>query len=108
MNVIAIGPLMPSAFCDGSDLTDKSFGVDLFSVSDDYFQWLDSKPEHSVIYVSFGNLAVVKKKQKAEIFHALMESGRPFLWVLRSSNSEEEEIHKMMKNRLNGDRIIVP
>ncbi|XP_022869965.1 crocetin glucosyltransferase, chloroplastic-like [Olea europaea var. sylvestris] len=108
MNVIAVGPLMPSAFCDGSDLTDKSFGVDLFSVSDDYFQWLDSKPERSVIYVSFGSLAVLKKEQKEEIFHALKESERPFFCVLRSSNSEEEEMHKMMENSLNGDGIIVP
>ncbi|XP_022869980.1 crocetin glucosyltransferase, chloroplastic-like isoform X1 [Olea europaea var. sylvestris] len=108
MNVIAVGPLMPSAFCGGSDLTDKSFGGDLFCQSKDYFEWLDSKPKRSVIYVSFGSLAVLKKEQKEEIFHALVESGRPFFWVLRSSNNEEEEVHKMMENGLNGDGIIVP
>ncbi|CAI9776130.1 unnamed protein product [Fraxinus pennsylvanica] len=108
MNVIAVGPLIPSAFCDGSDLTDKSFGGDLFCQSEDYFQWLDLKPNRSVIYVSFGSLAVLNKVQKEEILHALVESGRPFLWVLRSSNSEEEEVHKMMENGLNGDGIIVP
>ncbi|KAL2463388.1 UDP-glycosyltransferase 75D1 [Forsythia ovata] len=108
MNIIAVGPLIPLAFCDRSDLTDKSFGGDLFSKSEDYFQWLDTKPKCSVIYVSFGSLAVLKKEQKEEILHALVESGRPFLWVLRSSNSEEEEVHKMMENGVKGDGIIVP
>ncbi|KAL2469460.1 UDP-glycosyltransferase 75C1 [Abeliophyllum distichum] len=109
-NAISVGPLIPSAFCDGSDLTDKSFGGDLFSKSEDYIQWLDSKPKSSVIYVSFGSLAVLKKEQKEEILHALVESGRPFLWVLRSSNSEEEEeqVHKMIENGVKGDGIIVP
>ncbi|KAL2469456.1 UDP-glycosyltransferase 75D1 [Abeliophyllum distichum] len=108
MNIIAVGPLIPLAFCDGSDLTDKSFGGDLFSKSEDYVQWLDTKPKCSVIYVSFGSVAVIKKEQKEEILHALVESGRPFLWVLRSSNSEEEEVHKTMKNGVKGDGIIVP
>ncbi|CAA3025943.1 crocetin glucosyltransferase, chloroplastic-like [Olea europaea subsp. europaea] len=109
MKVISVGPLIPSAFSDRNDLTDKSFGGDLFRKSEGYFQWLDSKPKGSVIYVSFGSLAVLKKEQKQEILHALVEFGRPFLWVLRPSNSEEEdEVLKMMETGLNGDGITVP
>ncbi|KAI3470047.1 hypothetical protein Pfo_026710 [Paulownia fortunei] len=109
LNVIAIGPLIPSAFCDGNDTTDKSFGGDLFNKNEDYFKWLDSKQEQSVVYVAFGSLVVLNNEQKVEILHGLVESKRSFLWVIRSSDSEEEEMKKMLENELNnGDGIIVP
>ena len=82
MNVVAIGPLVQ---------LDSSISCDLFERSKDYLPWLNSKPEGSVIYVSFGSLATVQKKQMEEIFHGLMESHRPFLWVIRSIESELEE-----------------
>ncbi|KAL6342472.1 hypothetical protein AAG906_011162 [Vitis piasezkii] len=69
MNVVAIGPLMQ---------LDSSISCDLFERSKDYLPWLNSKPEGSVIYVSFGSLATVQKNQMEEIFHGLMESHRPF------------------------------
>ncbi|KAG8369590.1 hypothetical protein BUALT_Bualt14G0029500 [Buddleja alternifolia] len=109
MSVIAIGPLVPSAFLDCNDSTDKSFGGDLFIKNEDYFHWLDSKPEKSVVYVSFGSFVVMSKEQKVEILHGLMESKRPFLWVIRSSeNEEEEEMKKVLENEVNTrDGIIV-
>ncbi|KAJ7979158.1 Glycosyltransferase [Quillaja saponaria] len=99
-NLIAIGPLIPSAFLDGKDPSDNSFGGDLFHVShDDYKQWLDLKSESSVIYISFGSISVLSKKQKEEIARGLLDTGRPFLWVIREKEenkkeeeSEEEEI----------------
>ncbi|KAL6343203.1 hypothetical protein AAG906_021001 [Vitis piasezkii] len=65
MNVVAIGPLMQ---------LDSSISCDLFERSKDYLPWLNSKPEGSVIYVSFGSLATVQKNQMEEIFHGLMET----------------------------------
>ncbi|KAI5653763.1 hypothetical protein M9H77_30950 [Catharanthus roseus] len=95
IQVIPIGPLIPSAFTDGNDPEDKSFGCDLFdSNRSDYLQWLDSKPPHSVIYVSFGSLAVLKKEQKVEILQGLLESGRSFLWIIRPSDDDEDEAVK--------------
>ncbi|EYU27002.1 hypothetical protein ABFS82_07G073400 [Erythranthe guttata] len=100
MNVITIGPLIPSAFSDGNNSTDKSFGGDLFvTKKEDYFKWLDTKPENSVIYVAFGSLVVMNKDQKIEFLHGLVESKRPFLWVIRSSSSDsvdETETKKMI------------
>ncbi|OIT32718.1 hypothetical protein A4A49_56130, partial [Nicotiana attenuata] len=55
---------------------------------------LDSKAEGSVVYISFGGLAV------------LLGSERPFLWVIRSSNEDDK-----IKNEnygLNGKGMIVP
>ncbi|KAA8548349.1 hypothetical protein F0562_000033 [Nyssa sinensis] len=69
--VITIGPLIPSAFYDGDDPSDTSFGCDLFDGSKDYLQWLDSKPKGSVVYVSFGSLAVLQKRQMEEISKGL-------------------------------------
>lgn len=90
-NMIAIGPLVPSALSDGKDPSDTSFGADLFDSSNDYKEWLDSKSESSVIYVSFGSISVLSKKQKQEIGLALLDCGRPFLWVIREQDKKEEE-----------------
>ncbi|KAL3726581.1 hypothetical protein ACJRO7_031479 [Eucalyptus globulus] len=111
MKLFAIGPLIPLAYLDDKDRPlDNSFGCDLFDCSTDYLQWLDSKPASSVIYVSFGSLAVLKKNQMEELCQGLSESGQPFLWVIRPSDtSEQEEIDTMIKGRIDGDSgLIVP
>ncbi|KAL6342434.1 hypothetical protein AAG906_011124 [Vitis piasezkii] len=71
--------------------SDTSFGGDLFRGSKDYIQWLNSNPESSVIYVSFGSISVLSKQQSEEIARGLLDSGRPFLWVIRAKENGEEE-----------------
>uniref|UniRef100_F6I4D3 Glycosyltransferase n=1 Tax=Vitis vinifera TaxID=29760 RepID=F6I4D3_VITVI len=88
---IGVGPLFPTAFLGGKDPSDTSFGGDLFRRSKDYIEWLNSKPESSVIYVSFGSLAVLSKQQSEEIARGLLDSGRPLLWVIRAKEKGEEE-----------------
>lgn len=67
-------------------LQDKSsFGCS----TDDYLNWLDSKPDRSVVYVSFGSIMVLQEAQKEEIVQGLKGSGRPFLWVIRDIKDEE-------------------
>ncbi|KAI3997749.1 hypothetical protein MKX01_007636 [Papaver californicum] len=90
INLIGIGPLIPSAFLDGQDLSDKSFGGDLVTVTttDEYKDWLDSKEEASVIYVSFGSVSVLEHQQMEEIFRGLTECGFPYLWVCREKESK--------------------
>ncbi|XP_061373023.1 phloretin 4'-O-glucosyltransferase-like [Gastrolobium bilobum] len=89
LNMIPIGPLIPSAYLDGKDSTDTSFGGDFFQDSNDYIQWLDSKPGLSVVYVSFGSYFVLSKRQMEEIARALLDCGCPFLWVIREKEEEE-------------------
>ncbi|XP_073300917.1 UDP-glycosyltransferase 75C1-like [Primulina huaijiensis] len=111
MNLIAVGPLIPSAFTRGdvNGSTEKSYGADLFHKNDDYFQWLDDKDEHSVIYISFGSIVVLKKEQKEEILQGLREIKRPFLWVIRTTDREQEYIQKSLEHEVkNGDGLIVP
>ncbi|KAL5542737.1 hypothetical protein UlMin_010447 [Ulmus minor] len=96
VNLIGIGPLIPSAFLDEKDPSDTSFGADLFQCSNDYMEWLNSRPKGSVVYVSFGSFYVLKKSQREELAKGLLDFGRPFLWVIREKqikdqNNEEEE-----------------
>ncbi|VVA36582.1 PREDICTED: crocetin glucosyltransferase [Prunus dulcis] len=98
-NLIGIGPLIPSAFLDGKDPSDTSFGGDLFQKSMDSscIEWLNSKPEGSVIYVSFGSISALSKDQMGEIANGLLDYGRPFLWVIREKeerNGQDNEAEK--------------
>lgn len=88
LNMISIGPLIPSAFLDGKDPTDNSFGGHIFQPSNNCVEWLDSKQENSVVYVSFGSLCVLPKKQMEEIARALLDCGFPFLWVIKEKEEE--------------------
>ena len=45
--------------------------------------WLDRQPPKSVIYVSFGSLAIITKEELLEFWHGLVNSGCRFLWVIR-------------------------
>ncbi|CAK9171807.1 unnamed protein product [Ilex paraguariensis] len=46
-------------------------------------RWLDEQLMKSVLYVSFGSLAVVTRDQLLEFWHGLVNSGKRFLWVMR-------------------------
>ncbi|CAL5214069.1 unnamed protein product [Lathyrus oleraceus] len=94
LNMISIGPLIPSAFLDEKDPTvNTSFGgqAHIFQPSNGYVEWLDSKTEKSVVYVSFGSMSVLSKKQTEEIARALLDCGFPFLWVIREAKEGEKE-----------------
>ncbi|XP_072985994.1 UDP-glycosyltransferase 75C1-like [Typha latifolia] len=81
MEVFAIGPVMSKEIPTGADLFKQD--------EKDYMEWLDTKPASSVVYVSFGSLSSLKRRQMEELVLGLRESGRPYLWVLRKDNREE-------------------
>lgn len=116
MKLIPVGPLIPSAYVNGSESSsDRDFGCDMFDRSGDYLQWLDSKPKSSVVYVSFGSMVVLKEGEVEEIFNVLVETNWPFLLVIRlTAESNDKDIagsiaNKMM-NYLDGQEqgLIVP
>ncbi|KAJ7957271.1 Glycosyltransferase [Quillaja saponaria] len=107
MNPISIGPLIdPCPFLDEKDQSNESFSCDLFEASPnkDYLQWLDSKPNSSVVYVSFGSMVVLQAKQIIEVLLGLLNSGRPFMWPIHSSKyrGEEDEDKIAMKEIIEG------
>lgn len=107
-NLVGIGPLIPSAFLDGKDPLDTSFGGDLFQKSKHYIEWLSSKDESSVVYISFGSILDLPKKQMDEIALGLLDSRRPFLWVIREKENEREEDRISFMEELEGQGMIVP
>ncbi|KAL5702762.1 hypothetical protein ACHQM5_027935 [Ranunculus cassubicifolius] len=100
-NLIGIGPLIPSTFLETKGPSDKSFVRDLDGPKN-YTDWLEAKENSSVVYVSFGSIAVLSNKQMEELARGLVDSRRPFLWVIRSSeygskpqaeDTDEKEIY---------------
>ncbi|XP_061368565.1 mogroside IE synthase-like [Gastrolobium bilobum] len=79
-----IGPSIPSMFLDKRIKDDEDYGVAQFK-SEECMEWLDDKPKRSVVYVSFGSLAVLDEEQTKELACGLRDGGNYFLWVVRAS-----------------------
>ncbi|CAI9762814.1 unnamed protein product [Fraxinus pennsylvanica] len=98
---MGIGPLIPSAFLDGKDPLDTSFGGDLIQKTVDYIDWLNLKDELSVIYVSFGSYSNLSEQQMEEVANGLIKSQKPFLWVTRDGKNgakqEESNVRSWVK-----------
>ena len=72
-----IGPTIPSMYLDKRIEDDKDYGFCIFEPnSDACMKWLNDHAKGSVIYVSFGSLAVLNAEQMEEL-----------AWGLRMSNS---------------------
>ncbi|KAF8089901.1 hypothetical protein N665_0494s0006 [Sinapis alba] len=99
--IVPIGPLITSR-------------TDSETVSE-YIEWLDTKVDSSVLYISFGTLAVLSKKQLVELCKALIESQRPFLWVITDKSyrikedgeEKEEEIIRSFREELEEIGMVV-
>ncbi|KAL6009473.1 hypothetical protein ACLOJK_022702 [Asimina triloba] len=89
VEMVCVGPLVPPAFFDGREATSATDGGEVYKAdSKPCMAWLDSQAEGSVVYVSFGSIIALQEEQMAEILKGLLESGRPFLWVLRTGGEE--------------------
>ncbi|XP_038875286.1 UDP-glycosyltransferase 75C1-like [Benincasa hispida] len=85
LKILGIGPLInpnfePSLFANDDIIHDEY-----------YIEWLNSKPNSSVVYISFGSLYVLSNTQKEEIVHALLESGYTFLWVMIGGEDDDQK-----------------
>lgn len=101
----AIGPIIPFNLQTGSSVT-----TSLWSESD-CTQWLDAKPDGSVIYISFGSYAHVTKKDLVEIAHGVLTSKVNFVWVVRPDIVSSDENNPLPENFESeaGDRgIVIP
>ncbi|QCE12638.1 UDP-glucosyltransferase [Vigna unguiculata] len=78
---LPIGPLIQS------DTTKSSFWREDTTCVD----WLDQHPPQSVVYVSFGSLAIVEPNQFKELALGLELLNKPFLWVVRPSTDSNNE-----------------
>ncbi|XWS09459.1 hypothetical protein CRYUN_Cryun40dG0086400 [Craigia yunnanensis] len=91
--LLTVGPTVPSIYMDKRIPDDKNYGLNLFTLdSSTSINWLSSKPPGSVIYVSFGSVTCLNKKQMGEIAWGLKQSDCYFLWVVRAT--EEAKLPK--------------
>ncbi|PRQ43593.1 putative hexosyltransferase [Rosa chinensis] len=80
----AIGPLFPS------EPTKNVVATNLMSEID-CTHWLKTKPQGSVLYVSFGSYCQVTKNEFEEIAQGLLLSKVNFIWVLRPDTISYDE-----------------
>ncbi|RWR87150.1 crocetin glucosyltransferase, chloroplastic-like protein [Cinnamomum micranthum f. kanehirae] len=94
LDLICIGPLIPAQPKKAPS-------------GSDYMEWLDSKPVSSVIYISFGTIISPCTRQMEEILNGLLETRRPFLWVIRGSDTgSDSEIRSRVDEC--GEGLVVP
>ncbi|KAL0342486.1 UNVERIFIED_CONTAM: UDP-glycosyltransferase 83A1 [Sesamum calycinum] len=102
--LLPIGPLLNISHC-------KSVGNFSSFLCEDTscLSWLNEKPAASVVYVSFGSLAVFSQHQLDELALGLELSGRPFLWVVRSdlaNGSQAEYLSGFMERVVGIGKIV--
>ncbi|KAJ7971974.1 Glycosyltransferase [Quillaja saponaria] len=56
---------------------------DCFKADHDCIEWLNSKPQASVVYISFGSTVYLPQEQIDEIAYGILSSQVSFLWVLK-------------------------
>ncbi|KAK4481093.1 hypothetical protein RD792_011964 [Penstemon davidsonii] len=99
----SIGPVFPPGFTTGS------ISSSLWAESD-CTQWLNKKPNGSVLYVSFGSYAHISKDVIEEIANGLLLSEVNFIWVLRPdivSSDETDFLPVGFENSIKGRGLIV-
>ncbi|KAJ1290439.1 hypothetical protein BS78_02G243300 [Paspalum vaginatum] len=102
-----VGPTVPSAFLDNRLPDDVSYGIHLHTpMAAESKAWLDAQKPRSVLYVSFGSMASLGPDQMGEIAEGLYGSGKPFLWVVRAT--ETAKLPEDFAGRAKSRALIVP
>nr|GLL44345.1 scopoletin glucosyltransferase-like [Ipomoea trifida] len=88
-----VGPSLPAQFWEsaGSILRDhqvRSSNRSSNFTEEEVVQWLNSKPDRSVIYVSFGSEVAPTMEESGELAKTLEESNRPFIWVIQPGSGK--------------------
>ncbi|XP_057482999.1 flavonol 7-O-beta-glucosyltransferase UGT74F1-like [Actinidia eriantha] len=88
--VRTIGPTVPSMYIDKQLQDDTEYGLCIFKPKTvACMNWLEEKPNGSVVYVSFGSLAVLSVEQMQELAWGLRETNFHFLWVVRDTEESK-------------------
>ncbi|CAM0908052.1 unnamed protein product [Alopecurus aequalis] len=91
LDVLPVGPAVLSLLAD----TRTGLVGDLFQhEGKGYMEWLDTKRARSVVYVSFGSMGAVSRRQKEEMKRGLAARGRSFLWAVRKDDGEKDDDDK--------------
>ncbi|XP_059065710.1 UDP-glycosyltransferase 85A1 isoform X2 [Cryptomeria japonica] len=101
---LAIGPVFLPNFLQG-----RNSVYSMWEEDKTCFQWLDGQAQGSVLYVSFGSMAIKSEKQLHELALGLEACGYPFLWVLRSdiADGKSLDLPEGFKDRTKDRALIV-
>ncbi|GLJ48474.1 hypothetical protein SUGI_1023230 [Cryptomeria japonica] len=81
-SLCSIGPCIPSSRLNGE--VHSEITANFWTEEAECLDWLDKQSQQSVVYVSFGSLAIVNQRQLEEFALGLEATQKPFLWDLRS------------------------
>nr|XP_043617395.1 7-deoxyloganetic acid glucosyltransferase-like [Erigeron canadensis] len=83
-NIYTIGPIHSLHKARLNTKSPKSsFSNSIWKEDQTCLSWLDKFPTKTVVYVSIGSLATLTFDQMLEVWHGLVNSNKPFLWVRR-------------------------
>ncbi|CAN6339594.1 unnamed protein product [Urochloa humidicola] len=95
LDVFAVGPMLPHHLKQVDETEDRI--IHLYKQDQKgYMEWLEAKPTRSVVYMSYGSMFSYNTQQVQEILQGLRECGRPYLWVVRKDERDEEVEHYLM------------
>ncbi|KOM57279.1 hypothetical protein LR48_Vigan11g031100 [Vigna angularis] len=103
----SVGPVSAWVNKDDERKTNRGHSEDL-AREPEWLNWLNSKQNESVLYVSFGSLTRFSHSQLVELAHGLEQSGHSFIWVIRKNEETEkgdsfvQEFEEKMKERKKG------
>ncbi|KAL6650450.1 hypothetical protein ACP70R_009375 [Stipagrostis hirtigluma subsp. patula] len=101
-----IGPTIPSFYLDDDRLpSNKTYGFNLFSSTVSCMDWLDKQRPCSVVLVSYGTVSDYDETQLEELGNGLCNSGKPFLWVVRSN--EQHKLSDELREKCKEHGLIV-
>ncbi|XP_004492515.1 soyasapogenol B glucuronide galactosyltransferase [Cicer arietinum] len=92
----SVGPV--STWINKGDVQ-KRHNEDLV-VESKLLNWLNSKPDDSVLYVSFGSLTKLPHAQLVELAHGLENSRHNFIWVVRRKDEDGESFLEDFEERM--------
>ncbi|CAD6204180.1 unnamed protein product [Miscanthus lutarioriparius] len=112
-----VGPALPSFYLDDGRLpSNKTSGVSFFSSSAPTMEWLDSSAPTmewldrqlpcSVVLASYGTVYSLDADELHELGNGLCDSGRPFIWVVRSD--EAQKLSQDLGDRCRENGLVVP
>ncbi|XP_051151152.1 UDP-glycosyltransferase 74E2-like [Andrographis paniculata] len=88
--VATIGPTVPSVYLDRRLADDGDYGLSLYKpATGACMEWLSRRVPASVVYVSFGSVTDLGEAQMAELAWGLKLTGKPVLWVVRSTEQRK-------------------
>ncbi|GLJ32718.1 hypothetical protein SUGI_0658260 [Cryptomeria japonica] len=87
---LSVGPVFLPNFLGGENSTLSN--MSMWEEDDSCLHWLDKQRPRSVLYVSFGSLALKSQEQLDELALGLEQSGYAFLWVLRSDIAQGQAV----------------